>query len=776
MKNHRKETSPVYLDCRFFNGSGIGTYMENLVKRYEQIDPNYPIELLVKSDFLKNSSDKLIYPCHEYNAPIYSLREQFQVLKKISPHGVFHSPHYNAPLAYKGKLIVTVHDVCHVAMKQFFPGLLKRIYSEVFLNKVLQRADTIITVSEFSKNEIIRFFKVPGEKIEVIYNAVDSQFKHVEKEQRLQVLKKHGLPQEFFLFLGNVKPHKNIVGLVKSYQIALQEEPDLPPLVVLGKYDNLVTGIPHLKELIRHEELSNRIIFTGYLPAEDLPAIYSQAQLFLFPSFYEGFGFPPLEAMACKTPVISSNAASLPEVLGDAAYMVDPFNTEAIAQSILTLSRDSALRKKLIDKGVKQVSKFSWEESAQKHLEIYSKSLKSNKNSFKVPQKKEKGKKRILFLDQFGDRVGGGQLILLDILKKFRESGQYEIFISLPHEGPFSEMLKENGFTYWCIPTGEHSITSNFMQDFFRYTATSMQSATRIKEKIKKHDINIVYCNGGRTFLASTLLSFSLNINVFWHLHLFMGKRQLLAVKSLGLTPKITKIIAVSNTLLEQYKESKIYKKLSLVYNWVSHDFIETPLPKTNKPDPTGLKIGVLGMVCHTKGQWTILKSLQKSQRILPIELRIYGDVPKENKKEKDNFQNELMELSKKGWDIKYMGFHPKPIEIYDQLDILLIPSLSPEAFGLTAIEAMARKVIVFASRAGALKEIIKNGETGFHYEPTRHEELITLIEKAINQELDIEKVRCAAYKWVLTHCNPQRQLNDLYQLVDENSLSIKEL
>src|SRR3989339_740954 len=351
MRNQNQ--SPIYLDCRHYDGSGIGTYIGNLVAMYSQIAKDLPLELMVRREHLMGIKAISNFGVKIYNDPIYSVREQFKWITKIDAKGILHVPHYNAPLFFPGNLITTVHDVCHVAQRQFFSGMLKRIYSGQFLQRVLTKSHAIVTVSNFSKSEILKYFNVPEEKIHVIYNGVDPMFRPLPREESQQVLDKHRFPNEYLLFIGNVKPHKNILGLITSYKIALEQNPSLPPLVILGQYKNLITGIPNLRQIMENEDFKRHIIFTGYLPTADLPAIYSRAMLFLFPSFYEGFGLPTLEAMSCGTPVITSNCASIPEVVGDSALLVDPYNPEGMAQAILNLSEKTDLQEYYREKGLK---------------------------------------------------------------------------------------------------------------------------------------------------------------------------------------------------------------------------------------------------------------------------------------------------------------------------------------------------------------------------------------------------------------------------------------
>lgn len=759
----------IYIDCRHLDGSGIGSYINNLVKELYAINPDIPLKLLSQShniDTLKNTNE---FPSIPYNTSIYSISEQFKWISKTFPYGLLHVPHYNAPLFYPGKLIVTVHDVCHQAMRQYFPGFLKRTYSGPFLKQILRKADKIITVSNFSKEEIVKYYHINPEKIKVIYNGVDPTFHRVPKSISDQVIKKHNLPSKYFLYLGNVKPHKNILGLIDSYKRALSLQPNLPPLVILGKYKNLLTGIPNIKNLMLSESFNKKIIFTGYLPGEDIPAIYSRASLFLFPSFYEGFGLPILEAMACGTPVIASNCTSIPEVAENAAVLVNPYSSEELANAIINVYEDINLQKVLINRGFEQIKKFSWKQSAKEHIKLYKEVLEPQPHtrypSVYVPPLK----RNILFLDQFGDRIGGGQVILLDILEKFRKSNKWNVFVCVPNEGIFTDILKKRGFNYWCIETGKHSVKANPILDIFRYITSSVKSTHLLGKKLKEHHIDGVYCNGGRTFLTGSFLSVRFHIPIFWHLHLMLGKRQKKAVTSLGLLKGVKSIISVSNTLKRQYTNDHIIPKIKTVCNWVAPKLLTTPLTKRTASFSQNISVGVVGLISLEKGQLAVLESLAQSYFVLPITLRFYGSFSQKKSGFRDTFEEKVESLRSKGWKIEIMGFETDTLKIYDQLDILLIPSLVEESFGLTAIEAMAREVIVISNRSGALPEIIRNEQNGFLFDIMELTQLPTLLNKIANNHFDIQKIRNNGLNSVHMHYNPHNQLDTLYHTVNQH-------
>ncbi|MBU2514795.1 glycosyltransferase [bacterium] len=771
-----EKKSLIHLDCRQFGSSGIGTYIENLISQYQKLDSDLQFKLLLKREHIKNLSSNPDFQLNEYNEPIYSIMEQFKWVSRVNPFGVLHVPHYNAPLLYPGKLIVTVHDVCHIAMRQYFPGLLKRLYSSLFFKRILVKAAHIITVSNFSKAEIMRYFDIDPEKISVIYNGVNSIYHPIEKEESDKVLERYRLPNEYILFLGNIKAHKNITGVLASYRKAVSMDNSLPPLVILGNNEKMKEEFCDINSILSDKLIHNKIIFTGILPTEALPSIYSRALIFLFPSFYEGFGLTSLEAMACGTPVITSNVSAIPEVVDNAALLVNPHDNEQIASSILRLAADSELQRDYIQRGFDQVKKYSWEKSAESHLQIFRKVAETTTFRSKppkiVPPTFLVEKQNILFLDQYGDRVGGGQVILLDILEKFRSSGLWNVYVSLPEEGNFTQLLSERGFPYHIIktwqPTWHHEI--HFF-DYFNYTLSSIKSSYYIGRLIKKNGIKVVYCNGGRTFLNGAFLSTLFSLKLFFHLHLLLEEKQKKAVTILGRAPGVKSIFAVSKLLEHQYLKHSIYRKMCVVSNWVSPELLSTQLITRKAQIALPIRIGIVGQISKAKGQWTVLTTLLESEAILPIKLLIFGDHLIHEPEHWQEVLDLIDGLNRSGWDVEYRGFVNKKTQIYDNIDVLVIPSLVSESFGLTAIEAMVREVIVIANRSGALVETIKHGENGLLYDATEMSQLLTILHTLVRNEIDCEKLRREGLKTVHSNYHPEKQLELLHKTVYEAAI-----
>ena len=238
------------------------------------------------------------------------------------------------------------------------------------LEQYCRRADIIITVSEFSKKEIMKYLAVPSEKIHVVYNGVDlDQYREADNTQNIEnIKKKYGITGAYLLYLGTLEPRKNLGSLLEAYMHLKEEHEPVPKLVLAGKKGWLYDSI---FEKVKEYGLQENVVFPGYIAANDAPILLSGALLFVFPSLYEGFGIPPLAAMACGTPVITSNSSSLPEVTGDAAILTDPLDIQGLKNAMQKLINSPELRLELKEKGKLRAEQFSWRASAKRLLDIY---------------------------------------------------------------------------------------------------------------------------------------------------------------------------------------------------------------------------------------------------------------------------------------------------------------------------------------------------------------------------------------------------------------------
>lgn len=334
------------IDARMAFSSGIGTCIRQLVPYFNQS----PFRVILLVDRIGQEWCKDIEQI-PFSAPIYSIQEQISFPSKIPHCDLFWSPHYNVPLLpiHAKKRIVTIHDACHLALKHF--SFSEKAYARFLMSRALH-SNLIITVSEFSKAEIIRFLGSPKNPFEIIHNGVDhKRFQRIESQL---IRHKYNLPKQFLLFVGNVKPHKNLEGLLTAFS---KLSPDWN-LVVVGKNKNSPPKI-------------DRVLYLDQVSDEDLPGLYSSAEIFILPSFYEGFGFPPLEAMSCGCPTIVSNSASLPEVCGDASLFINPHRPEEIRDRIMQLASDPELKDHIVQKGYQRVHRFHWADAAEKYRDLF---------------------------------------------------------------------------------------------------------------------------------------------------------------------------------------------------------------------------------------------------------------------------------------------------------------------------------------------------------------------------------------------------------------------
>lgn len=282
---------------------------------------------------------------------------------------VTHFFNYIVPPKVAGKTVVTVHDMVYKTFPETVRGRTKYML-DLGLKKSMVRADRIVTDSEFSRQEIIRYFPEFSDKIRVVYCGVDLQrFHPVEDPARIQAVREqYGIDREYFLYLGTVEPRKNLERLIEAYARFSQGKTEPPYLVLAGGKGWLDSGIYQKVETL---SLQDRVLFTEYVPDEEICPLMCGALGFVFPSIYEGFGLPPLEAMACGVPVLTTRAASLPEVVGEDAVLTDPYDVDSIAAGLEQLYTDPALRRKLSEAGRNRAASFTWERSAAALYEVY---------------------------------------------------------------------------------------------------------------------------------------------------------------------------------------------------------------------------------------------------------------------------------------------------------------------------------------------------------------------------------------------------------------------
>ncbi|MCC7353156.1 MAG: glycosyltransferase family 4 protein [Anaerolineae bacterium] len=280
---------------------------------------------------------------------------------------LLHGLAYVTPLAASCPTVVTVHDISFVRFPQAFRAA-NRHYLSTFTRLSVRRAARVIAVSAHTRDDLVRTWAIPPEKITVVPNGLDAAFHPEEVTAAAEFRRRRGLPERFILSVGTLEPRKNLARLVQAYAAATAEGGRQVKLVLAGgkgwDYQEIFSQVEGLG-------LTQDVLFPGFVPADELPWWYRAAAVFAYPSLYEGFGLPVLEAMASGTPVMTSTASSLPEVAGDAALLVDPYDVDAMAQAILRLLNDQALRGELVARGLRRASSFSWARTATETITVY---------------------------------------------------------------------------------------------------------------------------------------------------------------------------------------------------------------------------------------------------------------------------------------------------------------------------------------------------------------------------------------------------------------------
>lgn len=338
--------------------SGFGFYVENLVENLKAVDSDNEYVLIapkVEKDF--STIQRFIWD--QFTFP--SLAKQAKV-------DILHQPCFSAPLLYSGKIVITIHDLISHFFPKNIPGG-SRFYFSKWMPLTYRKAAKIIAISENTKRDIISLLNIPEDKIVVIQSAVSEHYRPIENKTVLAKIKeKYGTGERYILDVGTLEPRKNLQFLVKAFNLAIKKGHLDCNLVLTGKKGWYYEG---LFDLIKSLKLEKRVILPGYVPDEDLPLLYNAADLFCFPSLYEGFGFPPLEALSCGTPVIAANNSSLPEVIGDAGILLDLDDEKLWADNIIEVMTNAKLREELSRKGLLQAKKFSWKKTARQTAEVY---------------------------------------------------------------------------------------------------------------------------------------------------------------------------------------------------------------------------------------------------------------------------------------------------------------------------------------------------------------------------------------------------------------------
>ncbi|MCY1634718.1 glycosyltransferase family 4 protein [Marinifilum sp. D737] len=356
---------------------GMDMVALELIRNLQKIDKKNEYIVFVKPDEDKCLQDTENFKIVELKGGPYPVWEQWALPRAVEKYGcdVLHCTSNTAPMFGKTPLVVILHDIIYLESV----SILKKagswyqkfgnMYRRWVVPHVVKRSKKVVTVSNYEKERIAKFFGFGKEKLTAIYNGVGEHFKKVTDEAYLKSIKeKYNLPDDFFFFLGNTDPKKNTKGVLEAFADFNTQSSKTYKLVMLD-YDK--AELKRLLDEIGHPEQFENIFLTGYVPNIEMPAIINQCKLFLYPSLRESFGIPILEGMACGVPVITSNTSSMPEVAGDAACIVDPHKPEEITRAMQRILIDDDYRNELCKKGMERASHFSWKRMAEENLKLY---------------------------------------------------------------------------------------------------------------------------------------------------------------------------------------------------------------------------------------------------------------------------------------------------------------------------------------------------------------------------------------------------------------------
>lgn len=374
----------IGIDIRVLGGSdegGIAQYAINLLPGLFELDRSIKFKLFYSSfgareisyDWFSEKNVEL-FKFEIPNRLLFASAKLFNrpfVDKILGGADVFFSPHFFlAPLSASCKSVITFHDLSFVRYPEFFSWR-KNFWHrfEMSPKKQAKRADKVISVSQSTRNDLVSVFGINPNKIKIIYSGVSEKFFEKPKAEQVRLVKeKYRLPEKFLLFLGTIEPRKNVAGILEAFASLKSGNliPDNISLVIAGQLGWLCG---EFKKFYDKTPYKNFIKIIGRVDEKDKPLLYSLAEVFVYPSFFEGFGFPPLEAMAGGIPVISSRSSSLPEVVGGAGLLVNPYSVNEIAEAMIGLLLNSSLRKKYSLAGAERAKQFSWRKTAEKTLE-----------------------------------------------------------------------------------------------------------------------------------------------------------------------------------------------------------------------------------------------------------------------------------------------------------------------------------------------------------------------------------------------------------------------
>ena len=363
----------IAIDARKFFDFGIGIYIQNLVSTFSSLDTPYRFWLYVSAAQRAKVSAPNNWELKEARFGKYSPGEFFSFGRQALRDGVdlFHAPHYTLPSGLHGRSVVTIHDLIHLKFPQYFSSA-QRAYARFMVGHAVRNAGAVIADSRNTKDDLVELFGIDANRVNVVHLGISESFHRMESAHIKRFRQKHDLEAPYLLFVGNVKPHKNVATLLRAFARVRPRYPDLRLVFVGGR----CLQDQGLADLARDLSVTESVRDLGRIGDEEVLGTYNAAEMLVFPSQYEGFGFPILEAMACGIPTVVSSGGSIPEVAGDASIICDPGEPDSFAEAIGILLTDTARRARLISLGRERIKQFTWHETARRTLKVYEEVLK----------------------------------------------------------------------------------------------------------------------------------------------------------------------------------------------------------------------------------------------------------------------------------------------------------------------------------------------------------------------------------------------------------------
>ncbi len=697
---------------------GMGVYLKNLLESLERIDKKNEYILYYDSR-QQVVSRKPGSPNFEEKAisirkgDIYHFWEQFRLPLELKKDriDVFHSPANTTMLALKCPTIVTVHDT--ILQQSVRLSLFDQMYFKRLQPFILKKVQKIITISGYSKELISKIMKISKSMVEVIPLGINDSFRVItDKKMIVPVMQKYGITGSYLLNVGGESPWKNVSTLIKAYSELVKNYKIKEKLIITGIRNEVI--LKEHADKISELGIKDKIIIIGYVPQEDLVGLYNGASVFVYPSLHEGFGLPPLEAMACGVPVVVSDKTSIPEVVGDAAILVDASEPKNIAKAINDVLGNESLRKDLIAAGLERCKEFDWRKTAELTLKNYEEAYIAKKVN-------------ILYFEP-SSGFGGSGNALFNLLK-YINKGRFQYFVVTAADGPQFDRIKKLGVTIIKLgikqaePEDCKGLIS-YLKFIYDLIFNVVPNSLRLAYLIKKLKIDIIHNNTNiNSGLCSILAAKITGITCICHVRQTKEfiKRETLFGKW------INRIIVINKISGEIYAKYITKEKISLVYDGLDLNEYQTeydPLSIRREFNLNGSAcIGLVGRLVEGKGHDDFIKAAAIIVKSRPgAKFFIVGSDLSSDKRIENELKDLVGVLGLKD-NVIFTGWRNDISKLISAFDILVQASSTfPEGFGLTCLEAMALNKPVVATNIPGPSDIVLHGKTGFIV-PTKNPE-----------------------------------------------------